>query len=227
MDMSQRARNEPSIHQAALANLRRGGRRTAMFFGVLFLVIALFTGASMLLASQTVPTPPSPQAAPEGGTSGGPGASSAGQEPSRTRDQALDDTAGAWRKQLVAFLNSATEPTKYDPGRWFPGSAAPHDTLRYTPLNPDDPGKRHKDGTAQVSHTDMSDSDVKAVLHAVSRAGSVLPTSISPVSTSGTNRGWTMFFSVTTKDGKHLKGQADGYSHPQNGTVIERFTYQK
>ncbi|MFD7712224.1 hypothetical protein [Streptomyces sp. NPDC059786] len=200
----------PSIHQAALENLRRGSRPVLVFLAVLFGLMALFVGGGMIFTWRSMPTAPT-STSTSTGEQGGPSAS-----PTAT---AAPD---ARRKALVAFLADAVDK---DGTRWFPGTSAETDSLTYTPLTAEDPGGGRADGLARVPYHDLTAQDERAVLTAVSRAGKVIPDSLAVSATGGTAEKWELTFSIDVRGtGAPLAGEAEGYTAP-SGTVITRLVY--
>ncbi|GAA4684547.1 hypothetical protein GCM10023347_44590 [Streptomyces chumphonensis] len=207
-----------SIHRDALADLRRAGKPAGFFLLALFVVLALFVGGGALVALRSVPTPPAQgggtDGAAEGGTDEGPDAA-----------HGADPTA--WQEAVTAFLTTADDPGAADAARWFPGAAAPTDRFAYTPLGPGDPGEQQDDGTVQVRHTGLPESDVRAVLDAVAGDGAVDPDTLAVSETSGSDAGWSLRFVVRAGDDVWWQGRAVGYLTPSGRPVLLRLVYEK
>ncbi|MCX4763808.1 hypothetical protein OG562_23135 [Streptomyces sp. NBC_01275] len=220
---------EPSIHEAALDNLRRGAKPVLIFLSGLFGLMALYVVGGLVIAQNSMPTVPDTIGTGTSGTSGTGTQTSA--TPASSASATGGDTTGsaaadAWRSGLVAFLSDAV---KKDSARWFPGATAETDGLTYTPLSPDDPGTadRH-DGLARVFYHDLPDAEAEAALGAVSRDGKVDPADLDVTGYRGTDDSWTLTFTVGVRGtDAPLGGEAEGYTTPSGATVILRLVYPK
>ncbi|WP_340560115.1 hypothetical protein [Streptomyces sp. GSL17-111] len=207
-----------SIHRDALADLRRAGRPAGFFLLTLLAVLALFVGGGVLVAHRSVPTPPAAGRGTDGPAEGG---ADAGPDAAHSADPA------AWQEAVTAFLTTADDPGGADAARWFPGAADATDRFAYTPRGPGDPGERQGDGTAQVRHTGLSESDVRAVLDAVSGDGAVDPGTLAVSGSSGSDAGWSLRFVVRAGDDVWRQGRAVGYLTPSGQAVLLRLAYEK
>ncbi|MFD7818835.1 hypothetical protein ACFV6E_38905 [Streptomyces sp. NPDC059785] len=200
----------PSIHQAALDNLRRGSKPVLIFLGAVIGLMALFVGGGMLFTWRSMPTVPT-------STSTG-----TGEHADASASPTAAPASDARRKALVAFLTDAVDK---DATRWFPGTTAETDSLTYTPLTAEDPGGGRADGLARVPYHDLPDRDARTVLTAVSRAGKIVPDSLGVSAAGGTDDKWELTFEIEVRGtGRPLTGEAEGYSAP-SGTVITRLVY--
>ncbi|MFE9098020.1 hypothetical protein [Streptomyces sp. NPDC007264] len=202
----------PSIHRAALDNLRRGTKPVLIFFGAVFGLMTLFVVGGFVFVQQNMPSRP----AVAEGTSGAGGSPSPGSSVGG---------AAVWRDRLAAFLGDAA---RGHGDAWFPGAAAARDGLTYTPLSSRDPGADRPDGLAHVPYHDLSARDTAAVLSAVSRRGAVQPSSLAVAESAGSDRSWSVDFVVKTRAAKGdawLEGRAEGYTKPSGATVILRLVY--
>ncbi|MFI1648640.1 hypothetical protein ACH4XT_17105 [Streptomyces avidinii] len=214
MNRDRRGRlGETSLHEAALGDLRRGGKAAAIIFGCVFGAFGLFVVGGFVVAQQQVPAPPAGIPASTGTAAAG----EPGDPPPAM--------AAAWREQLVSFLTLAGDPGHAGAERWFPGAASETDGFTYTPVSDTDPGTGRPDGTARVSHRDLSTSDAGSVFRAVSRNGTVVPSTLAVSSASGTDKDRTLNFTLRTKDGALLKGEAKLYTRESGEPVILRLVY--
>lgn len=206
---------EPSIHESALQNLRRGGKAAAILVGSLFLLMALFAGIGALMAKQSIPARPTkpPQAQASSGETSGRGRNSG----------ANSETL---RKQVSAFLEAAAPPRKRtDPGKWLPGSDTATERFTYTTRSVADPGTREKGDTAWVRTNRLNPAEKKTLFDSVSDSGKLLPDTLSVSRSSGSGHRWTLHFVVKTKHHKWREGVAAGYEGPDGRTIIDRLTY--
>ncbi|MFB0626829.1 hypothetical protein [Streptomyces sp. AB3(2024)] len=214
MDRDRRDRNrEGSLHRAALGDLKRGGKVALIFGGCVFGLLGMFVVFGMVIAQQQIPAPPSGAAG--SAVTAAPGAPGA---PS-------PDVAAAWRPRLVSFLELAAGPDRSDAGRWFPGAASETDGFTYTPLSAADPGAGRTDGTARVNHRELSATDVGAVFRAVSRDGTIVPSTLVISSASGTDEDHVLGFTLRDKGGALLTGEAVFRTRESGDPVIVRFVY--
>ncbi|MDA5282541.1 hypothetical protein [Streptomyces sp. Isolate_45] len=204
---------ETTLHAAALRDLRRGGKAAAILFGGVFGILGLFVMGGLVVAQQQVPARPADTPAPTGSVAAGePGAPSPAM-------------AAAWRQQLVSFLTSAGEPGHAGADRWFPGAASETDGFTYSPVSDTDPGAGRPDRTARVHHRDLSASDAAAVFRAVSRNGAIAPSTLEVSSAAGTDKDRTLKFTLRTKDGALLAGEARLSTRESEQPVILRLVY--
>ncbi|GHE07347.1 hypothetical protein [Streptomyces alanosinicus] len=204
----------PSIHQAALDNLRRGSKPVVLFIVAIFGVMTLFIAGGLLVTKSTMPAAPSdPGSATGAGSTPAPSASSS------------PGAAGVRRAVLVAFLSDAVAK---DTTRWFPGASAQTDGLTYTPLTSGDPGTDRPDGLGRVSYHDLPAADARAVLAAVSRRGTVRPDTLGITASTGDSSSWTISFEVSVRGSRaRLRGEAEGYTTTSGASVIIRLVYPK
>ncbi|GGO98072.1 hypothetical protein [Wenjunlia tyrosinilytica] len=211
--------HEPSFHQSALMDLRRGGKFAAVFLVLVFGAMGLFLVAALVIAKQSIPDRPAIASPPAEGVGSAPPSGSAAAATGQDHR----------REQLVRFLTAAAHPGQPAWRTWMPAKADTSSAFVYTPLSPADPGAREAGpgATARVRPSALTPAQTASMLEAVTRRGSVRPSSVAVSHASGRASGWTLDFVVRTSGGNWLEGRAAGSDRASGETVLSQLTYRR